>query len=219
MCLSVTLELLTMLSKFLLICEKTTTENDTIISGRYQQHISFISIMFSLTTDSTTFIWCQTYCERPHSERKPLLPLHGLLFLINSKGSFYAHPTDRMVHTTAFVIPFVEQRLERERVQWVQSIQWPITLWEDFYNRACKKNNNHINYILKSMKTKRTLFNDTRQYKFSIKVSSSSKGQNKSKLQKQISDILISTVTAAWYNYRNGVRRWWSNYIYFHITY
>ena len=32
-------------------------------------------------------------------------------------------------------------------------------------------------------------------YKFSIEISLSSKGQNKSKLQKQISNILISTVT------------------------
>ena len=37
-------------------------------------------------------------------------------------------------------------------------------------------------------------------YKLSIKISLSSKGQNKLKLQKQISIILISTVTAAWYN-------------------
>ena len=34
-------------------------------------------------------------------------------------------------------------------------------------------------------------------YKFSIELSLSSKGQNKSKLQKLISNILISTMTAA----------------------
>ena len=38
------------------------------------------------------------------------------------------------------------------------------------------------------------------------KLSFSSKGQNKSKLQKQISNILISTVMAAWYNDRNDVK-------------
>ena len=43
-------------------------------------------------------------------------------------------------------------------------------------------------------------------YKFSIDLSLSSKGQNKYKLQKHISNILISTETAAWCNYRNDVR-------------
>ena len=37
-------------------------------------------------------------------------PLHGLLFLISSKGSFY-HPTDRIEHTMAFVTPVVEHWL------------------------------------------------------------------------------------------------------------
>ena len=43
------------------------------------------------------------------SERGNPLPPHGLLFLINSKGSFICtHPTDRIAHTTAFVTPVVE---------------------------------------------------------------------------------------------------------------
>ena len=46
---------------------------------------------------------------------------------------------------------------------------------------------------------------DNTVYTFLIKVSFLSKGRNKSKLQKQIGNILISTVTAAWYNYRNDV--------------
>ena len=29
------------------------------------------------------------------------------------------HPTDRIIHTTAFVIPVVEHWLEREIAQWV----------------------------------------------------------------------------------------------------
>ena len=50
------------------------------------------------------------------SERgNTLPPLHGLLFPISSKGSFYMHhPTDRITHTTAFVTPVVEHWLERE---------------------------------------------------------------------------------------------------------
>ena len=40
------------------------------------------------------------------------------------------HPTDRIIHTTAFVTPVVEHWLEREIAQWVHyegSIRWPIT--------------------------------------------------------------------------------------------
>ena len=51
---------------------------------------------------------------KDHSESErgnPPLP-HGLLFPISSKGSFYMHhPTHRMTHTTAFVIPVVEHWL------------------------------------------------------------------------------------------------------------
>ena len=48
--------------------------------------------------------------DHSDSERGNLLPPHGLLFPINSKGSF----TDRITHTTAFVTPVVEHWLERE---------------------------------------------------------------------------------------------------------
>ena len=42
------------------------------------------------------------------SERGNPPPPHGLLFSISSKGSFYMHhPTDRIAHTTAFVITVV----------------------------------------------------------------------------------------------------------------
>ena len=44
-----------------------------------------------------------------------LLPLHGLLLSISSKGSF----TDMIAHTTAFVTRVVENWLEREIAQWV----------------------------------------------------------------------------------------------------
>ena len=51
-----------------------------------------------------------------------VLPLHGLLFPVSSRGSFYIHhPTDRIAHT--FVIPIVEEHwLEREISQWVHQV-------------------------------------------------------------------------------------------------
>ena len=33
------------------------------------------------------------------------------------------HPTERIIHTTAFVIPVVEHRLEREIAQWVHPMK------------------------------------------------------------------------------------------------
>ena len=63
------------------------------------------------------------------SERGNLLPPHGLLFLISSKGSYVHHPTDRITHTTGFVTPIVEHWLEREIAQWSHhdgSIRPPI---------------------------------------------------------------------------------------------
>ena len=50
------------------------------------------------------------------SEKGNPLPPHRLLFPINSTCSFYMyHPTDRLTHTTAFVIPVVEHWLERNQ--------------------------------------------------------------------------------------------------------
>ena len=53
--------------------------------------------------------------DHPDSERGNLLPPNGLLFLINSKGSFIC--SDRITHTMAFVTPVVEHWLEREIAQ------------------------------------------------------------------------------------------------------
>ena len=53
------------------------------------------------------------------SEKGKPLPPHGLLFPINSKGSFICTIPDRTAHTTAFVTPVVEHWLEREIAQWV----------------------------------------------------------------------------------------------------
>ena len=66
--------------------------------------------MFYLTTHSTHFI-LRLYGvghnimveDHSDSERGNPLPLHGLLFPINSNGSFYMHhPIDRIAHMTAF---------------------------------------------------------------------------------------------------------------------
>ena len=59
--------------------------------------------------------------DHSDSERGNLLPPHGLLFPISSKGSFICmhHPKDRITHTTPFVTTVVEHYLEREIAQWV----------------------------------------------------------------------------------------------------
>ena len=58
--------------------------------------------------------------EHSDSEKGNPLPLHRLLFPINSKGFFYMHHTpDRIAHITAFVTPVVEHWLEQEIAQWV----------------------------------------------------------------------------------------------------
>ena len=57
------------------------------------------------------------------SERGNTLSPHRLLFPISSKGSFMCHPTDRIIHTTAFVTPVMEHWLEREIAQWVHTMK------------------------------------------------------------------------------------------------
>ena len=62
--------------------------------------------------------------DHSDSDRGNLLQPHGLLFSINSKGSFICTiPTDRITHTTAFVTPVVEHWLERKKAQWVHSMK------------------------------------------------------------------------------------------------
>ena len=77
--------------------------------------------MFYLTTHSTHFIYLygvgiKIVYDHSGTERgNPLPLLHGLLFLINSKNSFYMyHPIDRIAHTTAFVTQVVEHWREQE---------------------------------------------------------------------------------------------------------
>ena len=45
--------------------------------------------------------------DHSDSERGKPLPPHGLLFPINSKGSFICTIPDRIAHTMAFVTPVV----------------------------------------------------------------------------------------------------------------
>ena len=84
--------------------------------------------MFYLTTYSTHFIlrlygvghMVKDYSD---SERGNPLPSHGILFPINSKGSFICTIPDRIAHTTAFVTPVVEHWLEQEIAQWVDPMK------------------------------------------------------------------------------------------------
>ena len=57
------------------------------------------------------------------SERGNLLLPPGLLFPINSKGSFICTIPDWIAHTMAFVTPVVVQWLEREIAQWVHPMK------------------------------------------------------------------------------------------------
>ena len=59
--------------------------------------------------------------DHSDSERGNPLPPHGLLFPINSKGSFIC--IDRITYTTAFVTPVVEHWLEWEIAQWVHPMK------------------------------------------------------------------------------------------------
>ena len=85
--------------------------------------------MFYLTTHSTHFIygymasdiWLRTILI----VRKETCCRHiGYSFRLKKQGLFYMHhPTDRIIHTTAFVTPVVEHWLEREIAQWVHSMK------------------------------------------------------------------------------------------------
>ena len=83
--------------------------------------------MFYLATHSTHLqLYGVGHMVKDHSdsERGNLLPPHGLLFPISSKGSFICIiPQNRITHTTAFVTPAVEHWLEREIAQWVHPMK------------------------------------------------------------------------------------------------
>ena len=68
------------------------------------------NVLFNDTLNTLfTVIWRQ--------RGNPQLP-HGLLFPISNNGSFMCIIPDRTTHTTAFVTPVVEHRLEQEIAQW-----------------------------------------------------------------------------------------------------
>ena len=56
----------------------------------------------------------------------------GYSFQLAARGLYMHHPTDRITHTMAFVIPILEHWLVWEIAQWVHhegSIWWPIIPW------------------------------------------------------------------------------------------
>ena len=75
--------------------------------GRKERNVLFNNAL------NTFYLWLNgvRHMVKDHSDSEkgnPLLP-HRLLFLISNKASFNMHhPTDRIAHTTGFVIPVVE---------------------------------------------------------------------------------------------------------------
>ena len=87
-----------------------------LVEGRKEGNVLF--------NDALNTLYLRLYgvehMVKDHSDcdRGNPLPPHGLLFPINSKGSFYMHhPIHRLVHTTAFVTPVVEHWLGRDLAQ------------------------------------------------------------------------------------------------------
>ena len=85
--------------------------------GRKEENVIFNDAL------NTFYVWLygirHMVQDHSDSERGNPLPPHGLLFPINSKGSFICTITDRIAHITTFVTPVVEHWLEREIAQWV----------------------------------------------------------------------------------------------------
>ena len=94
---------------------------DRLLNGERERNVLFNNAL------NTFYLWLYgvRHMVKDHSdsEKGNLLPPHGLLFSINSKGSFICTIPDRITHTTAFVTPFVEHWLEREIAQWVHSMK------------------------------------------------------------------------------------------------
>ena len=51
------------------------------------------------------------------------LTMHSTHFIYGYMASYMHHPTDRIIHTMAFVTPVVEHWLEREIAQWVHPMK------------------------------------------------------------------------------------------------
>ena len=74
--------------------------------------------MFHLTTHSTHFLFTVhgvIHMVKDHSDSERENRCHhlGYSFQLAARVLLYAHPTDRITHTTAFVIPVVEHWLEQ----------------------------------------------------------------------------------------------------------
>ena len=83
-----------------------------IVSGRKEGNVLF--------NDALNTFYLRLYGIIPDSEKWNPLPPH---FPINNKGSFICTIPDRITHTTAFVSPVVELRLEWEIAQWVHPMK------------------------------------------------------------------------------------------------
>ena len=72
--------------------------------------------MFYLTTHSTHFIdgYMASDMVKDHSDSHM-----GCSYRLAAKVLLYAHHTDMIIHTMAFVTPVVAHWLEREIAQWV----------------------------------------------------------------------------------------------------
>ena len=81
-----------------------------MIFGKY---VCFITMFLFNNTLNTFYMGSHIYIkDYSNSERGNLLPLHGLLFAISSKGSFICTTPDRIAHTTAVVTPAEEHWLD-----------------------------------------------------------------------------------------------------------
>ena len=80
------------------------------------------NVLFNDTLN-TFYLWLYGFSHmvkyHTYSKRGNPLPPHGLLFLINSKGSFLYTIPDRI----AFGTPVVEHWLDREIAQWVHPMK------------------------------------------------------------------------------------------------
>ena len=82
--------------------------------------------MFYLTMHSTHFKYGNMVKDHSYSERENLLlllPHHGILLPISSKGSFICTIKKIMAYIMAFVTPVVEHWLERELGQRVHTMR------------------------------------------------------------------------------------------------
>ena len=78
--------------------------------------------MFYLTTHSTHFIY--GYMATTQIAREETRCRHiGYSFRLAPRVLYMHHPTDRIIHTTAFVTLVVEHWLEREIAQWVHPMK------------------------------------------------------------------------------------------------